>query len=239
MDMNEDEIKTAELKVWAIEHFNQMAMHAIWRPDGTGLRYRKTADNALTLEHRVDHPDSLIHHEKIVKLYESVNIEIEDDSPMVTPAALSAEEAYRMEIQERQAIASAWSCQCGVKLSDLELEEAVPTYLGNREILLDDGNTQEIEDWAFRLACHSCDEIINMNPDDYNLLAGDELFMRYKTSDNQWVYAMTRQEMLKYADSGRKGILVGSKCPLTQGKVPPWVWGTYCKVDMISEGEEE
>ena len=48
-----------------------------------------------------------------------------------------------------------------------------------------------------------------------------------------------RQEMLKYADSGRKGILVGSKCPLTQGKVPPWVWGTYCKVDMISEGEEE
>lgn len=237
--MKEDEWKPdANLKVWAMEHFNQMAMHAIWRPDGTGLRYRKTADNALTLEHRVDHPDTLIHHTKIVKLYESVNIEIEDDNPMVTPAALSAEEAYRMEIQERQAIASAWSCSCGVKLSELDLESAVPTYLGDKEILLDEGDTQTIEEWAFRVVC-DCKEIINMNPDDYNLLAGDSLFMRYKTSDNQWVHAMTRQEMLMYADSGQKGILVGSRCPLTQERIPPWVWGTYCKVNMISDGEEE
>lgn len=239
MDMTEEEMKqNAELKVWAIEHFNQMAMHAIWRPDGTGLRYRKIADDGLQLEHRVDHPDTLIHHDKIVKLYESVNITMEDDNPMITPAALSAEEAYRMEIQERQAIASAWSCECGNKLSELDLENGVPTYLGDKEILLDDGETQTIQEWAFKVICE-CENVINMNPDDYNLLAGDGLFMRYKTTDNQWVHAMTRQEMLGFAETGKKGILVGKVCPLTQADIPPWLWGTYCRVDMLSEGEEE
>ena len=25
------------------------------------------------------------------------------------------------------------------------------------------------------------------------------------------------------------GVLVGSECPDTGEKVPPWMWGTYCK----------
>ena len=58
MDMNEEEF-TPELKVWALEHFNQMAAKAVWRPDGTGCRYRKIDETTMRLEHRIDHPDSI------------------------------------------------------------------------------------------------------------------------------------------------------------------------------------
>ena len=239
--MTEEEFEP-ELKVWALEHFNQMALKAVWRPDGTGLRYRKKDELTLELEHRVDHIDAVSHHEKISALYASVNINMVDDNVMITDAALSAEEALRREIEERQAIASSWTCQCGVLLKNMELETGIPTYLGEREVLFDDGNTREIEDWGISLSCHSCNEPLMMNPDDYNLLAGDNLFMRYKIeNEDTWLVALNRNEMYDLAESGGEGLLVGSTCPISKEKVPPWMWGTYCsqKVQLPSSNLEE
>ena len=71
---------------------------------------------------------------------------------------------------------------------------------------------------------------IAMNPDDYNLLAGDDLFMRYK-NDYGFVRALTRQQMFEMSNNGELGVLVGSECPDTGAKVPPWMWGTYCDRD--------
>ena len=130
MDVNED--FDPELRVWMLEHFNKMAPGAVWSPEGTGLRYRKTGDDVLTLDHRVDHPDSLHHHERIVRLMETVNLRVEDEGAMVTPAALTAEDAFRQEMQERQAIAASWTTEDGTLLADLPLEDAYPAYLGDR-----------------------------------------------------------------------------------------------------------
>ena len=224
MDMNEE--FGDELKVWMLEHFMQMAPKAIWRPEGTGLRYRKLDDETLALEHRVDHPDSLHHHERIVRLLNAVNLKAVDDDVMVTPAALSAEEAFMREVEERQAIAGSWTTPDGTRLADLPLEEGVPTYMGEREVLLDDGETQTIEDWAVIVPYESGEDIV-MNPDDYNLLAGDDLFMRAKTSLG-WLRAMTRQQMYEAGKTRELGVLVGGECPDTGEKVPPWMWGTYC-----------
>ena len=206
MDMNEE--FGDELKVWMLEHFMQMAPKAIWRPEGTGLRYRKLDDETLALEHRVDHPDSLHHHERIVRLLNAVNLKAVDDDVMVTPAALSAEEAFMREVEERQAIAGSWTTPDGTRLADLPLEEGVPTYMGEREVLLDDGETQTIEDWAVIVPYESGEDIV-MNPDDYNLLAGDDLFMRAKTSLG-WLRAMTRQQMYE-AGKTRELVRVGTR----------------------------
>ena len=235
MDMNEE--FPPELQVWMLEHFGQMAPNGIWRPEGTGLRYRKTDDDTLTLDHRVDHPDSIHHHERIKRLMETVNLRVEDDDVMVTQAALSVEEAYMQEIQERQAVASAWQCECGTRLADMNLEEGTPSFMGEREILLDNGETDTIEDWAVNVTCQGCDTVIAMNPDDYNILAGDDLFMRYK-NDLGYLKAMTRQQMYEMASTDELGVLVGSECPDTGVKVPPWMWGTYCSRDYTL-GEEE
>jgi len=234
MDMNED--FDPELKVWMLEHFGRMAPGAVWRPEGTGLRYRKSGDDVLTLDHRIDHPDSVHHHERIVRLMESVNLRVEDDEVMVTPAALSAEDAFRQEMQERQAVASSWTCECGIRLADMDLENGTPTFMGEREILLDDGETSSIEDWAVVITCGECDgKEIPMNPDDYNLLAGDDLFMRYR-NEFGYLSAMTRQQMFEMASGDELGVLVGSECPDTGEKVPPWMWGTYCSRDYDLDG---
>ena len=110
--MSEEEFGP-ELRVWMLEHFQTMAPGAIWRPEGTGLRYRKEDETSLTLEHRVDHPDSIHHHERLKRLCVVVNIEVKDDDVMVTSPALSAEEAYMREMQERQQIASMWTTEDG------------------------------------------------------------------------------------------------------------------------------
>lgn len=246
-----------ELKVWALEHFNQMAEKAVWRPEGTGCRYRKMDETTLQLEHRVDHPDSEAHHERITGLFASVNIDMIDDNPLVTNVALSAEEAFRQEMQERQAVAASWTTPEGIPLSELPLEDAYPKYLGDREVLLDNGDTHTVEDWGV-VVPYTEDETgdpntITMNPDDYNLLAGDALFMRYKIDwyrngliepveepTPTYMVAMTRQQMFDAAESGETAILVGSTCPDTGEKVPPWMWGTCCmRVQTEETGEEE
>lgn len=225
-----------ELQVWMLEHFNSMAEGAIWRPEGTGLRYRKSGDLTLTLEQRIDHPESAAMHERIKSIAASVNLTVEDEDVLLTNASLSPEEAFRQEMQERQAIAASWTCECGTRLADLNLERGVPTYMGDREVLLDDGETSTVEDWAVSVYCSECDRSIDMNPDDFNLLAGDDLFMRYR---NSWGYvrALTRQQMFDMSNSGRLGVLVGSECPDTGEKVPPWMWGTYCDRDYDLEEE--
>jgi hypothetical protein len=234
-----------ELKVWALEHFNQMAEKAVWRPEGTGCRYRKIDEQTLELEHRVDHPDSIHHHERITGLFASVNIGMIDDKPMVTAAALSAEEAFMQEMQERQAVAASWTNEAGVPLASLPLELAEPVYLGEREVLLDDGETHTVEDWGISVPSSDTETPVIMNPDDFNLLAGDSLFMRYKTDEDTFMVAMTRQQMYDTAENGELGVLVGSECPDSGMKVPPWMWGTYCKRVPVEElfikslGEEE
>lgn len=232
MDLNNN--IEPELQVWMLEHFNAMAANSIWRPDDTGLRYRKTGDDVLTLEHRVDHPQSLEHHQRITAIMESVNLRTEiGDDIMVTPAALTPEEAFRREMQERQRIAESWTVEDGTRIADLPLENAQPEYIGDREILLDDGETTTVEDWGISVPWGDGQSVL-MSPDDYNILAGDDLFMRYK-NEFGYVIAMSRQQMFDFADRGELGVLVGSECPDTGDKVPPWMWGTYCTRDYNYE----
>jgi len=69
--------------------------------------------------------------------------------------------------------------------------------------------------------------------------------MRYKSDEDTYMVAMTRQQMYDTAQTGELGVLVGSECPDSGEKVPPWMWGSYCKRVTVEElltkslGEEE
>ena len=65
-------------------------------------------------------------------------------------------------------------------------------------MLLEGGETQDMEIWVYEMPC-VCGEKLNIDPDDYHLLMGDQYFMRFRTE--MYVYrAMTRQEMVESID---------------------------------------
>ena len=121
---------------------------------------------------------------------------------------------------------------------DMDLTKAYAVFVNMKEVLMEDGETHEVEVWAFDQTCE-CGEPVSIDPDDYHLMAGDELFMRYRDSEGTILQAMTRRQMMQLGDEGGLGVLVGTSDPNTGEKVPPWMWGTYCAVIEEDNPKEE
>jgi hypothetical protein len=123
------------------------------------------------------------------------------------------------------------------------LENVWPSYIEDREILLDNGDTTTIQVWAYLVTNPNTGEEIQLDPDDYHLLMGDKYFMRFRTSEFEFC-ALSREEMIEHIDT-QKGTSVSSTgvgSKYIEGffgeevKIPPWMWGTYC---MLNTREEE
>ena len=61
--------------------------------------------------------------------------------------------------------------------------------------------------------------------------------MRYMNREGDIIQALTRGEMVEFADEGKQGLLIGTVDPITKEKVPTWLYGTYCKVIDVTEEE--
>jgi len=225
-----------EMQTWAKAHFDGMGIGGIWSPEGAGLTYKKENDTTWKLIRKMEHPSVEENHKRFSALMISVGINmIEGDEVGYEPPA-SPEEAYAQELEHKMEIAKSWACECGeYKLMDMDLTQGKPRFLETQEVLLEDGETDEVEVWAYMLEC-VCGKFLNVDPDDYHLMAGDQLFMRYVNTDGVTVQAMTRRQMIHAAESDRLGVLVGTHDPDTGERVPPWMWGTYC---MTFDGSEE
>ena len=204
-----------EMKNWAREHFGSIGIGGIWSPDGAGLTYQKLDDNTLMM---------------------AVGINIAEGEQVDYEPPTNPEQAYVMEQQHKMEIAQTWTHDCGKRICEMALDEAVAYFVSEQEVLMESGDTDTIEVWAYKMQCPECDGEINMDPDDYHLLAGDELFMQFVDSDGTKLQAMTRRQMIETADTNELGVLVGSCSPNTGAKVPPWMWGTYCRI--IGDEEE-
>ena len=88
-----------------------------------------------------------------------------------------------------------------------------------------------------------------MEPQDYHLLAGDELYMTWHTDDHTYK-ALTRIELKERADKGyftEESLngntvydmyhVLGSEH--NEGKVPPWMWGLLVERTSRKKDEEE
>ena len=147
-----------------------------------------------------------------------------DDVQVVTPP-LDATAAQHEEYRRKQEIASGWQCECGYPLANNILEDREDKFIGVEEVLLSTGDTADIEIWSCIVECSNCGKHIDMNPDDFHLLAGDDIFMQFKCEDTLYI-ALNRGQMKDLADAGvTDGIVLGSE--IDGHKVPPWLWGCY------------
>jgi hypothetical protein len=166
----------------------------------------------------------------------------------------------------KREMAQQWADTDGTRLVDMDLENVWPEFVEDKEILLDNGDTTTMQIWAYKPLNPNTGEHLSIDPDDYHLLMGDEYFMRFRLRSskrdesalNDEYYALSREEMIEYVDTNiifngmsgtDQGCAVGSTAIQGVGdrlhtddgtipvRIPPWMWGTYCK--NIDSGEEE
>jgi hypothetical protein len=225
-----------EMKKWAKELMSGLGIGGIWSPEGSGLTYKKMSDDTLLLTKMMNHPDVLENHARFTTIMMAIGINMAENENVLFDAPANPEEAYMLEQQHKIDIAHGWKCECGSKLIEMPHEKYSPRFLSEEEVLLENGDTDTMEIWGYLYECPDCDKAFNVDPDDYHLMAGDKLFMRYRIDSERTMQAMTRREMIQAAKD-QTGILVGDSCPITGGKVPTWLWGTYCYV-IVNDEEE-
>lgn len=226
-----------ELANWAREHFTNMSVGGIWMPEGSGVTYQKSDEKTWNLIRIVDTDEARDNHNRMKVLMFDIGVKITEEDSEVVPMPVSSEDAMVQELEMKRKIAESWTDIDGTPLKEMNLENTYPSFAEDREILLNDGNTTNIEIWEYKILNPNSQKYIAIDPDDYHLLMGDGMFMRYRNSLNETYRAMTRGEIVEAADSGNLGRVVGSKCPSSGEKIPPWMYGTYCEV--IDDGEEE
>jgi len=219
-----------ELIKWGEEHFASMAVDSIWSPDDSGVTFRKTDDKTYALVYRMNHPVSEEHYERLTILLQTCgyNVEEPDDVQVVTPP-LNPQAQAHMEFERRQEIARAWVCECSYPLANCDLESATAEYVETVDAQTDTNETVPIDLWRYMLKCGGCDKVNSVDPDDFHLLAGDELFMQWDSSDRKYI-ALTRAQLKDFADAGLFDEGYGDTITvLGQEKngerVPPWLWG--------------
>ena len=231
-----------KLKEWAMKHFAEMQIGGIWMPDGSGLTFVKVSKDTWSLKSKVENAEAEDNLQRMKTLMFDVGFSLLEDNTQVLPEPTNAEEARMLELHMKRDIAQNWAASDGTLLKDMGLENVWPSYIEDREVLLDNGDTTTIQVWAYIITNPNNDEEISIDPDDYHLLMGDKYFMRFK-HDGIFYSALSREEMIEaidtYTQGGRMGIGIGSRIgdgPYSANSVPPWMWGTYCK--RTSEEEE-
>ena len=227
---------TRELLEWAQVQAKEMAVGQAWMPPGSGLTYVKVDDDTWKLNSMVDNEEAKDNHSRMKVLMFDVGVKIEDDETEILPMPENSEQAYMQEVAMKQQIAQSWVDEDGTRLVDLDLEHSWPKYVEDKEILLDNGDTETIELWVYEVTNPNTGNTISINPDDYHLLVGDRYFMRFKHRYKAVFRALSRQEIIEHVDAGSHGQAVGKK--VVGDRVPPWMWGTYCEVISLKEEEE-
>ena len=236
--MNEEEWKPDRRLIdWAVEHVAKLSVGGMWAPVGTGLVYVKTTEKTLLLRRMSDLPETLDNHERMkVLMFDAGVTIIEDENTERVPAPQNQEEAMIQEVELKRMVAESWADTDGTLLIDMGLDNVYPSFIETAEVLLEDGETDSIEIWAYEVTNPNTGGRLPIDPDDYHILMGDMRFMQYRNSAGQVFRALTREQIIEYADTGRQHVIVGSKCPLTDERIPPWMFGTCC---THNEGDEE
>ncbi len=235
-----------KLKEWALKHFAEMQVGGIWMPDGSGLTFVKIDENTWSLKSIVESIEAEENLQRMKVLMFDVGFTLLEGDTEVMPEPSSAEEARMLEIHMKRDIAQNWAGSDGTLLKDMGLENVWPSYIEDREILLDNGDTTTVQVWAYLVTNPNTGEEIQLDPDDYHLLMGDEYFMRFRTSEFEYS-ALSREEMIEDIDMhkghtssvGVGSIHIGGNQTHSERvvKIPPWMWGTYCQ--QLSWDEEE
>lgn len=234
--MNEEWKPDDELKKWAEQHFAQMSVGGVGMPEASGLTYVKESETVWLLKSMMNTPDVQTNHVRMVELMNAVGVSCDDQHVQLLPPPENEEQAWAQELHMKREIAQGWADKDGTLLVDMALASLYPSYIEDKEMLLENGDTTNIEIWGYIATNPNTNKTMTIDPDDYHLLMGDEYFMRMKVDDTI-LTALSREQMIEHIDGGGEVVSLGSK--LEDMKVPPWMWGTTCKVDETPLPEEQ
>ena len=195
-----------ELIQWAEDMFRDFPEAARWKPEGTGLTYRKmTFERSLLLVQMIDTDEARCNHTRLKSLMSEVGVSILDDEYNLVSAV---------------GLESAWP-------------EMIAQVEGPR-------GSKPTGVWAYKTTDPRMGGRISVDPEDYLLLMGDELYMRFQSGQRRY-YAMTRDEMAESIDRGDaesgQAAVIGTQ--VDGEMVPPWMWGTYCWVEYIDSSHSD
>jgi hypothetical protein len=180
-----------------------------------------------------------MHRRVALTLIDSEWIINEDEVEIITPALNPQEEQFQ-QLLRQQEIASQWVCantKCDQKLVDMPLEKCEWVDQGVQAALDDQGKAIETERWTVTVICNECKTPLHMEPKDFGLLGGDELFYRWNTPVGSYT-VLTREQVIEMVDANiHEDVCTALGSEMPWGKVPPHLRGTYCLYAPLAEEE--
>lgn len=227
-----------ELKIYK-QALNKIEMNRPWNPPFHNAYYERTGEKEISLLFRSNDNNSQKLHDDMTAMVESIGWEMKEMAADVLPP----EEVAHRIIQSKQNESRNWKCPtdgCEEYIVTMPLEEAKWVNMGEQEMVQPDGQSVNTERWGTNVICHSCGHEIFMEPNDYAVVAGDDLFWTYKAT-NGVVYTMqSRESIVDLIDSGagESLVLTGTFTPFCKDVFPPHMRGAPC-VFIVPEGDEE
>ena len=195
--------------------------------------YQKTGDTQLTLIQRTERAAEA--HERVAKVLDAIEWDcIVSDDLRIIPTD------PQEQIEQAQETAQQWVCpdeECGTRLVNCDLEAVEWRNMGLQPAMMPDGTETEAERWLVVMSCAGCNEELRMNPLDYALLAGDDLFHTFHT-ERVTYKVLSREQTIELIDAGDTGLALGSQGVFGED-IPPHIKGAYCKVEAKTASTEE
>lgn len=218
---------------WTLKQLNALGVDEVW---STGeMQYKRVGVKELTLLSRTERAGQA--HARLLTVLGELGWSCDDSEASITP------DDPMEQMLHAQRDAQDWVCPsegCDTRLVDCGLENAQWVSHGPQlAVNPNTGEETQAERWLVHLTCVNCADDIRMNPLDYALIAGDDLFHTYNTVTYTY-HTLSREALIALVDSGEgdTGIALGSM-DLDGNVLPPHLQGTFCLISNRLDSEEE
>lgn len=226
-----------EIVSWGKEHFDKVPINGVWAPEGLGFVFMRVSNDTYELTRCVQHPESMRALAGVRSLLWDLGYKINDGNVVWDEAPRTQEEVDRISQEHLNEVISSWRCGCGFPLREMDNERVSAVMLSEEETLLDNGDTHMIEVWAYPVKCQ-CGEVINVDPMDFRTIVGDERYHRHTVKGIEY-QALTRDQIITALESDYDAQDYTPVGKMIDGeKVPPWLWGLFCKKVIVPDEEE-
>jgi hypothetical protein len=230
--MNASEWEPTEQDIeWTRGYVAQLEDDATWTAGE--MVYQKTGDAQLTLIQRTER--AVEAHERVTKVLEAIEWDcITSEDLRIIPTD------PQEQVEQAQETARQWVCpseDCDTRLGTCDLDAVTWQSMGMQPAMMPDGTETEAERWLVVMPCAGCSDPLRMNPLDYALLAGDDLFHTFHT-ERVTYKVLSREQTIEMIDAGDAGLALGSRGVFGEA-IPPHIQGAYCKVEEKTASDEE
>ena len=217
---------------------------AIWAlPNNHAVFRRVGEEEKLVLLQKMNHPAIEEGIERICLVCKLIEWEVDIDNAEELPfESMTPEEMVYEERVRRQEMLMKATCanhECDTLLIGMDLDKPVWTHIRDAQVQGDDGEMVDVEIWSPIITCYECGEQIKMMPEDYAILAGDDLATRYTNAAGIEYRVISREEIVHSVDSGEMSniTILGTLCPISQEVVPPHFRALITKYTLPDEEE--